>query len=102
MAKKVRSARGVIVDFDLLKIKQQIADAPAAVDVAARETFVEKRLRRRGKRSSPATVKPLADSVEQLDETEFEQESDDSADLALDETTNTESKIKPTRKQTNA
>ena len=43
MAKKVRSARGVEVDFDLLKVKQQIAESPA-IDVSARENFVEKRL----------------------------------------------------------
>ena len=29
MGKRVKSARGQIVDFDLLKIKEQIAAAPA-------------------------------------------------------------------------
>lgn len=54
MGKKVRSARGIEVDFDLLKIKQQIADAPN-VNVTPRTEFVEKRLRRRTKRSTVPT-----------------------------------------------
>lgn len=56
MGKKVRSARGIEVDFDLLKIKQQIAESPN-VNVTPRTEFVEKRLRRRTKRSVvPAPV----------------------------------------------
>lgn len=60
MSKKVISARGVVVDFDLLKVKQQIAESPA-VDVSARENFVEKRLRRRSRRPVPGTaaIKPI-------------------------------------------
>lgn len=54
-----RSARGVLVDFDLLKVKQSIADAPK-VDVAAREDFVERRIRRRTKR---ADVAPQLDQM---------------------------------------
>lgn len=74
MAKKVRSARGVEVDFDLLKVKQQIAESPA-IDVSARENFVEKRLRRRTKRS-PTPVKPLViePAAELLDAEQFEPE----------------------------
>ena len=47
MAKKVRSARGEILDFDLLKIKAQISKAPKSIDVKKREDFIDKKLRRR-------------------------------------------------------
>lgn len=77
MGKKVRSARGVEVDFDLLKIKQQIADAPN-VNVTPRTEFVEKRLRRRTKRSTVPTpvakVEPTVDLVELPDAEEFDPE----------------------------
>ncbi len=73
MAKKVRSARGVLVDFDLLKVKQQIAESPA-VDVTAREDFVERRLRRRTRRTT-TPVKPIvAEPAETVLEEELEEE----------------------------
>jgi hypothetical protein len=50
MAKKVRSARGEYIDFDLLKIKEQIASTPKTVDVKAREAFIDKKLSRRIKK----------------------------------------------------
>lgn len=74
MGKKVRSARGIEVDFDLLKIKQQIAEAPT-VNVANREAFVEKRLRRRTKRSVvPTPVVKLAEADVVALEPELEDE----------------------------
>lgn len=50
MPRKVRSAKGEMIDFDLLKIKQQIASAPKTTDVKKREDFIDKKLRRRVKR----------------------------------------------------
>ena len=50
MGKKIRSAKGEIVDFDLLKVKEQIAAAPAPQDVKMRQDFIEKRMRRRLKK----------------------------------------------------
>lgn len=50
MAKSVKSARGVIVDFDLLRIKQQIASAPKATTVQAREDFIDQKFKRRLKK----------------------------------------------------
>jgi hypothetical protein len=47
----VKSAKGEIVDFDLLKIKQQIADAPLSTKVAARQNFVDNKFKRRIKRT---------------------------------------------------
>jgi hypothetical protein len=47
MGKKVRSARGEVIDFDLLKIKEQIAQTPPSVDVKKREEFIDKKFQRR-------------------------------------------------------
>ena len=45
---KVRSARGQIVDFDLLKIKQEIeGNAIPPVAVKARQDFIDNRIKRR-------------------------------------------------------
>lgn len=43
------SARGEFVDFDLLEIKQSLAAAPTTTEVAARETFIERRLSRKAR-----------------------------------------------------
>lgn len=45
--RQVRSAKGEIVDFDLLNIKQQMATMPASTDVLARQNIIEKRVNRR-------------------------------------------------------
>lgn len=72
MTKLVRTARGDMVDFDLIKIKQQLADSPAPTEVKARENFVEKRLKRKLKnRTVPAApkVEDEGEVTEELDET---------------------------------
>lgn len=72
MAKPVRSARGEIVDFDLLRIKQQIASAPKTTNVKAREDFIDAKLKRRVKRltrSPTKTVEATPVPVEEYDET---------------------------------
>lgn len=56
MPKNVRTARGNIIDFDLIKIKEQIASTPKPTDVKAREDFIDKKLRRRVKRIKKAEV----------------------------------------------
>lgn len=43
MGKAVRSARGAVVDFDLLKIKEQLAGQPAPVSVADRREYIDVR-----------------------------------------------------------
>lgn len=50
---KARSARGTIVDFDLLKIKQNLGAKPRTLEVKAREDFIDKRLRRRLRKLNP-------------------------------------------------
>jgi hypothetical protein len=57
MSRKVRSAKGEVVDFDLLKIKEQMASAPPPTDVRARQDFIDKRLRRRLKKTAPPAPK---------------------------------------------
>lgn len=65
MAKKVRSARGEQVDFDLLRIKQQIAARPVTQDVRARQDFIEKKLHRRLKQKTfPKKVDKVDVSVD--------------------------------------
>jgi hypothetical protein len=54
MGKKVRSARGEVVDFDLMKVKEQIAAAPTPLEVKARQNFIENRLKRRIKKAQNA------------------------------------------------
>lgn len=39
--RRIASARGDVVDFDLLKIKQQLADAPGNIEVARRQAFID-------------------------------------------------------------
>ncbi len=54
-----RSARGELVDMDLLKIKQQIASAPTPLNVQVRENFIDQQQARRLKRLSKAiTIQP--------------------------------------------
>ena len=77
MSKGVKSARGQVVDFDLLKIKQQIASAPKPTQVQVREDFIDQKFKRRLKRlnteaaaaavanQSAADVDLLPDEVDQ-------------------------------------
>lgn len=94
MGKKVRSARGVMVDFDLMKVKEEIANAQS-VDVTDRTAFVEKRLRRRTKRSTTPVAAPKVEEavVEQAEPEvdDFEQE------LAIEK--QEEAPVRPTRKK---
>jgi len=57
MGKPVRSAKGVPVDFDKLKIKEQLASAPTPMEVKNRQNFIENRLKRRLKKKLPVVEK---------------------------------------------
>lgn len=60
--RKVVSARGETVDFDLLKIKAQINESsPKTIEVVARERFIDKR-RRRTNRKIDEMLSQQADS----------------------------------------
>jgi hypothetical protein len=61
---KTRSARGEVVDFDLIQIKQDIASGPRPVNVSSREEFIDRRVRRRAKKAT-VVEEIVADSVEE-------------------------------------
>lgn len=70
MKKIVRSARGVPVDFDLLRIKQQMETAPKTTDVAARENFIDQKFKRRLKRlTQEVTTSPRSEPAPVSDNT---------------------------------
>lgn len=58
--RKTRSMRGVMVDFDLIAIKEQMAAQPAPLEVRARENFIDRKLRRRIKKSAVAVTENVA------------------------------------------
>lgn len=66
MSKGVKSARGAIVDFDLLRIKQQMASAPKTTNVQAREDFIDQKFKRRLKKLK-RDVAQTASTVEDSD-----------------------------------
>lgn len=41
--KQTRSARGEVVDFDILIIKQQLSSAPQAIEVNARREYIDQK-----------------------------------------------------------
>lgn len=79
MAKGVKSARGVVVDFDLLKIKQEIASAPKTTSVAARENFIDQKFKRRMKKLKSDVAK-TASSAQAPGEIDTAQTPEDPAD----------------------
>ncbi len=58
---RVKSAKGKVIDFDLLKIKRQLDKKPITIDVKARQNFIDQKARRRlrkiVKQASAASVK---------------------------------------------
>lgn len=52
MVRKVLSARGQVVDFDLLKIKSQILKTPTNENARNRERFIDKKRRRAVRKSA--------------------------------------------------
>jgi hypothetical protein len=76
MARGVRSARGEIVDFDLLRIKESLGTAPKGSTVKAREDFIDSKFKRRLRRmtetvaaqSTSVTATPTPDVDAAVDE----------------------------------
>ncbi len=90
MDKKARSARGEIVDFDLMKIKEQIAAAPTPLEVKVRQDFIESRLKRRIKKAKNAIDVPdkvvapsLPQPADSIDETHIENDTKEVVSEAL-------------------
>ena len=70
MPRQVRTARGDLIDFDALVIKQQLAQAPMNVEVANRKQFIDtQEAKKRGQRApaqQPAVVAPEPTLVEEV------------------------------------
>ena len=82
---KGRSARGVSVDFDAIKIKEQLAERPAPVEVQAREDFVDQRLKRRARRRAQEAARKEQASKLQEEAIESEQSTDDVDEVGVDD-----------------
>ena len=68
---KARSARGVVVDFDLLAIKEKLASTPKPVEVKERENFIAQKSRRRRTKVKPEEVeKTTEEATEKPEEKE--------------------------------
>ena len=50
MPKKVRTAKGKVIDFDLLRIKEQMINGPKPASVQERRDFIDQKMRRRVKK----------------------------------------------------
>ena len=100
MGKKVRSARGDQVDFDLLKIKEEISSQPPPQDVQLRQDFIERRLRRKLRKVAPpapkieAKEKPVDKKMPGTEELSEEPKKIDEVEEPVEE------KKKPTRQRT--
>lgn len=56
--KRAASARGEVVDFDLLLIKQQLADAPQNIEVARRQEFIDNKEQGKSKKKTAVKSEP--------------------------------------------
>lgn len=74
MAKGVRSARGEVIDFDLLRIKEQIGSNPKGSTVKAREDFIDKKLKRKAKRLAAQAAEQAKQEPEQVTDEQPEEE----------------------------
>lgn len=65
MPRIVRTARGELVDFDAVIIKQQLAEAPMNVEVANRKKFIDtQEAKKRGQRAiAPTPASTATDST---------------------------------------
>lgn len=78
MSKQARSARGDLVDFDLLAIKQQLATAPIPVSVDQRRRFVDEK---DGIKTKPVLPAAFAMAVEAVDTSASAAESEVASDV---------------------
>jgi len=70
---KARSARGVIIDFDLLAIKEKLASTPKPVEVKERENFIAQKSRRRRAKKVEETEKTDTEATKETEETNKEE-----------------------------
>lgn len=100
MGKKARSAKGETVDFDYLKIKEQLASAPTPMEVKNRQNFIENRLKRRLKKKLPVVESAPVDVEPVLPEPTEEVAVKEEVAPTTEETTKTTTKQKARKKTT--
>lgn len=66
MAKRGRSARGEVVDFDLISIKSQLAEAPKPIEVNSRREYIDTKEGSNKKRKT-AAVAPVAAPADEFE-----------------------------------
>lgn len=64
MARTVRSARGEMVDMDLLRIKETLGQAPKGATVQAREDFIDNKFKRRLRRLTETAAATPAQTIQ--------------------------------------
>lgn len=109
MGKKIRTAKGDVVDFDLLKIKQQISTNPTPTDVKQRQQFVDKKLRRRYRKTQRKAENLTVDVNKNISDASYDEENvkrEDSVNNTSTEvnetstTTSNNTKSSPTKQTT--
>lgn len=98
IGKGVRSARGEMVDFDLLRIKENLATAPKGSTVKAREDFIDNKFKRRMRRLTEATA--AAPAVSPAPAPAQPQAQPVVEDAAVDQPVATEQVTTPVKKRT--
>ena len=63
MSKKVKTLRGTTIDWDLLKIKKEIAAGPTPLEVQERKDYIDNKLRRKIQRAK-ANIKQQEENKE--------------------------------------
>lgn len=96
---KARSARGVLVDFDKIRIKQQLSATPTPIEVQKREELVEQRLKRRAKRRAEQAKVREAESNNNADEVSDTITENVGDENVIDEESPTDDSAAPVRKQ---
>lgn len=67
---KGRTARGIEVDFDILKIKAQLANAPKPVEVQERENYIAQKGKRRRTKKEEPQLEEATEAKEEAKESE--------------------------------
>lgn len=78
MPKNVRTARGEVIDFDMLVLKQKIADAPMNIEVQRRREFIDSK-EGKGRGARAAQPEDQASLVQPTTAADFEVEGEDPA-----------------------
>jgi len=93
-----RTARGEIVDFDLIKAKQQMTTKPPPKEVSVRQEIIDRRLRKKATAMNPSPlnttpVKPVAPEPKEVVEPETPEV------VEVETSENVESDTPPRRRQ---